>query len=191
MKKTIYYGEKKSDKTVVSKLNGNWQQTNVLLLALYNNYIFKKHPYIKRTARGVSVDIKYTLLFEKLKPLYNLVEMYPTKLKERRLRFHELKQDRWRIHKDRILGKPHHQAIIFPLINCDENTVTKWYDLIEGEQIEESYAYAIDENKPYKVRKLYETSFKNYEPVKIKVDVFHNVETKLKNKTRVIAGWYI
>ena len=175
----------------VSKLNGNWTYITHLLLDLYNNYIFQ-HPYIKRTPRGVTIDIKYTLLFEKLKPLYNLVEMYPTKLKERKLRYMELKHAKWPLHMDRVLGQPIKQAIIFPLINCDENTVTKWYELTEGEITDEkSNAYFINENKPFKTKKLYETSFRNHEPVKIRVDVLHNVETKLKNKTRLITGWYV
>ena len=174
-----------------SKLKGDYTQTFNLLLTLYNNYIFK-HPYIKRTTRGITIDIKYTLLFEKLKPLYNLVEMFPTSLKERRLRYMELKHSAWPIHTDRVLGNPIQHAIIFPLINCDENTTTRWYKLIEGEMRNDiSNAYFINENKPYKVKTLYETSFKQYEPVKIKVDVLHNVETKLKDKTRVIVGWYI
>ena len=175
----------------VSKLKGDWQQTTSLLLALYNSYNFQ-HPYINKTPRGVTIDIKYTLLFEKLKPLYNLVEMYPTKLKERKLRYMELKQPSWPLHMDRVLGQPIKEAIIFPLINCDENTVTRWYELTEGEITEEkTNAYFINEKKSFKVKKLYETSFRNHEPVKIRVDVLHNVETKLKNKTRLMAGWYI
>lgn len=175
----------------VSKLKGDWQQTTNLLLELYNNYNFQ-HPYINKTPRGVTIDIKYTLLFEKLKPLYNLVEMYPTKLKERKLRYMELKHAKWPLHMDRVLGQPIKEAIIFPLINCDENTVTRWYELTEGEITEEkTNAYFINEKKSFKVKTLYETSFRNHEPVKIRVDVLHNVETKLKNKTRLMAGWYI
>jgi hypothetical protein len=97
----------------------------------------------------------------------------------------EFNNDRFGIHKDTGDGYNPSAAINWPLINCNKNSVTKWYKIINGEPIiTQNYIYA----DHCEVEEVQSTSLMDNNPMLFRIDVFHSMDNK-SNKKRVLASW--
>ena len=169
-------------------IRGDFKDICLLLKDMFFYVQNDKDKFIKQTPRGFSVDINYTLKFEKFKPIFNISKYWPSSIKEKRLRF-MINNNIWDPHKDKVLNRLVNRAIIFPIINCDNLTTTTWYNLKKGKLIEKSNAFFLDSSFNYELEILHEECLLQNTPVSIDVNTLHGVKNNSK-KPRVVVGWY-
>ena len=100
--------------------------------------------------------------------------------------FDYAKFTRFGIHKDSGANFNPSASINWPLINCDENSITKWYNITSGEPIVGPVYTDADHCE---VEEVESTSLINNQPVLFRVDQFHSVDNYTEKK-RVIAAWH-
>lgn len=167
----------------------NLEEYCPLLRKLYY-HIESNHEceFIRITHRGYSVDIRYVLDYKEFNQIFELTYLYPySREVPNRIRF-MINNDRWPIHKDKNLGLPAQKSLIFPLINCNEKTVTTWHELIIGDIYEKSNAIFVKE--PYLTKIIHQESFIDNTPIIINVSEWHSADN-YSNEKRVMAGLFI
>lgn len=147
------------------------------------------HKLVKRASENrISCSIDYVLEKSKYKQIYELTTLY--KLKNPcRLRFMR-NPNQYALHRDRFNGNLTSKSLIFPLINCNSQTITAWYKIHKGELDYRSNADFLDYTKPYIIEKLCETSLIDNQPTIINTELFHQV-TNLSKSVRLIVGVYL
>ena len=106
-----------------------------------------------------------------------LREKYPNN--DNLLRFQVREKDHVGIHIDKNVPP----CVVFPVRGCNEETETVWYDLIEGDAMEDDYNIALIGD--YKVKPIHTHAIT--EPCILDPSVWHGVPSC---KNRVIARWW-
>jgi hypothetical protein len=161
-----------------------------LFRSLYTDLCANTHHNLvyQKSENRLSCDIDYVLENPKFQSIYELTTLY--KLKNPcRLRFMR-NPSTYSLHRDRFEGKLVEKSLIFPLINCNSQTITSWYKIHKGELEHRSNAEFLDYTKPYIIEKLCETYLIDNQPTIINTQVFHQA-TNLSGSVRLIVGVYI
>jgi len=102
--------------------------------------------------------------------------------------------DRFSVHMHRVSDKFGYKSmqrqnsnatINFPLINCDERSVTSWYKLLEGEPFENGFISRVEDCE---FELLETTSLHTGQPNILRTDRWHDIINHT-GKKRVIANW--
>ena len=159
---------------------------------------------IIHTGRGLSVNIEY-FTNTKYSILQNLTKIYPLNKKKRDLRF-LINAGNLAIHRDYNEGSRMYKQIMFPLINCDNNVKTVWWDLISNNhknydnsifkgkiihaQMLKDKAILKSNEEEFIFNKVDETWLQDNQPTYINVGTYHSV-INISKKPRVVVGMYV
>ena len=155
----------------------------------------KNNDTIRKTTRGYSVDINYVIDKPKYQIINQFTQIYPySKAEDKRLRFMEIEPwnyiiepPSWPIHKDKSLGVMQKKALVMPIINCNQQTKTRWYETEDEKVNELSHVYLLD--KTCKIKCIFETVLYDFQPYEVLTDVWHDIQNST-NQMRVACGWY-
>lgn len=164
---------------------------------LDSNYILEQprcdckntNPYIYHSPRGFGVQSTYFKNHSKLKEICELEQLFPLG-GNRIYRFIVNDGGAWPIHKDKHDNVRMTKQLMFPLTNCNDTTVTRWYHSDTPTFKETSKVIILDRDNTPDLQVIHEESLINDVPKIMNVEDWHNVVNHA-NSTRVVVGFYI
>jgi hypothetical protein len=148
-----------------------------------------ENPMIYHSPRGFGVQADYFKNHSTLSKIYNLVELFPLD-GNRIFRFVINTGGEWPVHRDKHNGTRMCKQLMFPLLNCNSNTKTRWYDLKKGDYTESSKVIILNRSNDTDLELIYEDSLLDNVPKIMDVGSWHNV-VNFDNQMRVVVGFYI